>query len=193
MLWTDEGDVVLDPFMGSGVAPVLAEKLGRKGVGFDIEAGAVETARQRAKQLRVNPILERGDARSLPIQDETVDFIITSPPYGPQDILKYGDDPQDIANLKDYNTFRAELKKAINEMYRVLKHDKLCTIIVEDRCRGFFYPLSAFIVVDAIDIGFEPWTIGVRCYWGRPLHPYGPEKKRRFIPAHEYILVFRKP
>lgn len=34
--YTEEGDVVLDPFMGSGIVPIEAIKHGRKGVGVDI-------------------------------------------------------------------------------------------------------------------------------------------------------------
>ena len=33
---TDEGDVVLDPFMGSGSTALAAEKLKRKWLGFDL-------------------------------------------------------------------------------------------------------------------------------------------------------------
>lgn len=34
--YTEEGDVVLDPFMGSGIVPIEAIKNGRKGIGIDI-------------------------------------------------------------------------------------------------------------------------------------------------------------
>jgi len=34
-----EGDVVIDPFAGSGVVPRVAERMGRKGIGFEIEEG----------------------------------------------------------------------------------------------------------------------------------------------------------
>lgn len=34
--YTEEGDVVLDPFMGSGIVPIESIKHGRKGIGIDI-------------------------------------------------------------------------------------------------------------------------------------------------------------
>ena len=44
---TDEGDVVLDPFMGTGTTAVVAHALGRQYVGFDISADYVKTANAR--------------------------------------------------------------------------------------------------------------------------------------------------
>jgi site-specific DNA-methyltransferase (adenine-specific) len=46
-LYTFAGDLVLDPFMGSGSALVAAALLGRRYVGYDLEANYVELARQR--------------------------------------------------------------------------------------------------------------------------------------------------
>ncbi len=46
-LYTYEGDLVLDPFMGSGTTLVAAVKRGRRPVGYDLEAGYVDIARER--------------------------------------------------------------------------------------------------------------------------------------------------
>jgi site-specific DNA-methyltransferase (adenine-specific) len=46
-LYTYEGDVVLDPFMGSGSTAVAAVNTGRHYLGFDTDPGYVDHARQR--------------------------------------------------------------------------------------------------------------------------------------------------
>lgn len=42
-----ENDVVLDPFAGSGTTPKVAEKLGRKWIGIDVDSDYVESMRER--------------------------------------------------------------------------------------------------------------------------------------------------
>ena len=49
---TDEGDVILDPFCGSGTSLVAAKRLYRNYIGFDINPSAIEISRNRIK----NPI-----------------------------------------------------------------------------------------------------------------------------------------
>lgn len=46
-LYTYEGDLVLDPFMGSGSTMVAASRLSRRYVGYDLDADYVEIARGR--------------------------------------------------------------------------------------------------------------------------------------------------
>lgn len=58
-LYTFEGDLVLDPFLGSGSTTVAAVRTGRRYVGYDTDAGYVEMARQRVRQELEGEILDR--------------------------------------------------------------------------------------------------------------------------------------
>jgi site-specific DNA-methyltransferase (adenine-specific) len=50
---TDEGDIVLDPFCGSGTTCVSAKLLNRKYIGIDISIEAVDLAKLRLKEMIV--------------------------------------------------------------------------------------------------------------------------------------------
>jgi adenine-specific DNA-methyltransferase len=45
--FSDPGDIVLDPFMGSGTVLEMAKTMNRKAIGFDIDPANVEVVRGR--------------------------------------------------------------------------------------------------------------------------------------------------
>lgn len=51
LMSTDEGDIVLDPFIGTGTTAIAAKKLGRKFVGIDIDPKYVEIANKKLEQV----------------------------------------------------------------------------------------------------------------------------------------------
>jgi len=69
-LYTFEGDLVLDPFMGSGSALVAAARLGRRYVGYDTDADYVDIARRRV-------------AEALAAEDLDDDVLARSDPHYP--------------------------------------------------------------------------------------------------------------
>lgn len=48
--WSNEGDTVLDPFLGSGTTLKACQELGRKGIGVEISEEYCEIARKRLEQ-----------------------------------------------------------------------------------------------------------------------------------------------
>ncbi len=58
LLYTNRGDVVLDPFMGSGSTAVAAVQEGRQFVGYDISAEYCDWARERVAATEPRPLIQ---------------------------------------------------------------------------------------------------------------------------------------
>jgi len=51
LMTTDEDDIVLDPFMGTGTTAIAAKHLGRKFIGFEIDQKYTEIAKEKIKNI----------------------------------------------------------------------------------------------------------------------------------------------
>lgn len=209
----DDEKVILDPFAGSGATLVAAQQLGKVGIGIEISAEFAEKARDRLDQkvLFQNPlgggIVYTADARRLLefVPPESVDLVITSPPYW--DILlqkrtadykatrNYGDAPEDLGKIGDYGKFLAALRDIFGLVCEVLKPRKYCCVVVMDlRKKDRFYPFHADVAQFMQEIGFiyDDLIIWDRRREYSNMRPLGYPSVFRVNKAHEYILVFRK-
>jgi len=50
LVGSDEGEIILDPFIGSGTTAVVAKKLGRDYIGYEIEEDYIKMAEKRLKK-----------------------------------------------------------------------------------------------------------------------------------------------
>lgn len=63
-LFTGQGDVVLDPFIGSGTTAVAAIELGRNYIGIDINKGFVELSQKRVSEIQIRlPLIADASAK----------------------------------------------------------------------------------------------------------------------------------
>lgn len=86
-LFTHEGELVLDPFVGSGTTLLAASDLNRNAVGFDLKQEYIDLSNSRLVQIPLvhsaKQIAICDDAKNISnyLGAETVSLIFTSPPY----------------------------------------------------------------------------------------------------------------
>ena len=140
-LFTHEGELVLDPFVGSGTTLVAAHDLGRNAVGFDLKKEYIELSQSRLKQKRLvdsktQQVAMCYDAINIPeyLAEETITLALTSPPYANMlnrprlnksmrgdlrknehflQIQQYSNDPRDLGTMEP-----EAYANAIGKIYR---------------------------------------------------------------------------
>lgn len=90
-LFSHKGELVVDPFVGSGTTLVSAQDTNRNAVGFDINDDYIELCNSRLMQTRLTDLSDEkteqtpifDDSRNAfeYFEDEQISLLLTSPPY----------------------------------------------------------------------------------------------------------------
>lgn len=197
--YSEEGDYVLDQFVGSGTSLVEAKLLNRNMLGLDVNETALKMCEEKINfQYKYDPkiVVRKGDARNLFfLKDNSIDLICTHPPYA--DIIKYSDKIENDLSLLEMDDFLHEMYRVAEESYRVLKKNKFCAILMGDiRKKGHVQPLGFSVMNTFIKAGFVVKEIILKeqhnCkktkFWQK-----NSVKHNFLLLAHEYLFVFRKP
>ncbi len=195
--YSQEGDTVLDPFVGGGTTAVEAKLTNRNFIGFDINPSAVERSLKKCEfgfDTTATMRIELGDARSLPLGDATIDLICAHPPYA--DIIRYSDGIEGDLSLLPMKDFLFEMGKVAQEFYRILKKDKFCAVLMGDmRKKGMVQPL-AFETMRVFELaGFKAKEIIIKEQHNCKATGYWKTNSIKFnflLLAHEYLFVFKK-
>jgi len=212
-IYTKKGDLVIDPFLGSGSTLVAAQDLSRRGIGVEISPEFAKLAKSRLSQAKLiktgapAPQVFCDDALNLSkyVEPASVDLCITSPPYWSihqrkrsadyKESRPYTELARDLGNIPDYDDFLWELGRIFNQVYDALKPGKRCIIIVMDiRIQNKLIPFHMDIVRMMEGVGFVLEDIIV---WNRKqeysnLRPLGYPYAFIVNKVHEYILIFRR-
>jgi len=206
--YTGEGDIVLDPMVGSGTTCVEAVLLGRNCIGVDLNYNAVMLTHHRlyylVKALEGSGAprgwyrIYHGDARRLDkIQDDSVDLVATHPPY--LNIVRYGVEKSegDLSAVRGLEEFLALFKEVAREIYRVLKPGKTLAILVGDtRVRKHYVPLTHYVLLTLLDTGFVLMeeVVKIQHKMKTTREVWSRLRNRDFLLIyHEKLFILRKP
>jgi DNA modification methylase len=139
-----------------------------------------------------------GDSRDLSfLKDNSIDLIITHPPY--MNIIKYSDGkiPADLSNISSLPKFCDEIEIVAKELFRVLKPDKYCAILIGDTRKGkHFVPLAFNVMQRFLKAGFvlkeDIIKVQHNCTTTGRWRTKALQNKFYLI-MHEHLFVFRKP
>lgn len=197
--YSKECDTVLDPMVGSGTTLVECKLLNRNAIGYDINPEHVKITKQRLdfKATDAEIKVELGDARNLrKLKDESIDFILTHPPYA--NIIEYSEGmiEGDLSKIGNIEKFCDEVEVMAREFYRVLKPSKFCAILIgSTRKKGMFIPIPHFVLDRFLKAGFKLKEEIIKEQHNCSSTPYWKSQSKKFnflLIMHESLFVFKK-
>lgn len=210
--YTEEKDVVLDLFMGSGTTLYECESLNRDYIGFDINEEIIDFVGNSMIDcdnihftIHNHDVCDTVKAQTL-IKDDLqryerkfVDLVIAHPPY--LDIIKFTDKVEDLSSIADINEFIERFIASMHSGIDLLKPKKHFILVIGDIYRnGEVIPLG-FYLMEAIKKNFKcklkgivvKDMVGNRAKIGsEALWRYRALRNGNFLFKHEYVFVFRK-
>jgi DNA modification methylase len=222
-LFTHKGELVLDPFVGTGTTLVAARDLERNAVGFDLNQKYIDFANKRLSQTplfsNTKQIAICDDAINIPnyLQENTVSLSVTSPPYAnmlnrPREnkslrgdlrnnqyykkIQQYSQNPRDLGTMEPEKFAEAlgEIYKRILPLHKPGAH---CVINITDLWwNNKRIPLHLYVIEALEKAGYELRNIII---WDRRnlVNKAGifgwPSNYITLGTTFEYILDFWRP
>lgn len=199
--YSNEWDYCLDPMIWWWTTAIEAKLLNRNLLCYDINPKAIELTEsvlnfESKNNPKIKIQLHNATQKNLKLKDESIDFILTHPPYA--DIIKYSNwkIKEDLSNIHDLDKFCDEIEKVALECFRVLKKDKYCAILIWDTRRNKLYQPLAFKVMERFlkvwfalkeDIIKQQHNCKATWFWVKK------SKQANFLLImHEHLFVFKK-
>jgi len=128
--------------LGSGTTLIECKRLGRNGIGIELQSEVVELAKTNISLetniFNVRTEIINADSTKLNFKDElkklnisSVQFLILHPPYW--DIIKFSDNPNDLSNASSINNFLDLLGKVVDNTYNILDYNRYMALVIGDK------------------------------------------------------------
>lgn len=195
-----QGDLILDPFMGTGTTNIVAVLSGRPCIGIELNNSFIEIAKRRFDLYQINGDINyyfMGDCRRVLDSIEFIKFIkdlkmdiqltLTSPPFS--NILKnytskkvdrsnlmtnYGNDVSNLEEIDDYEKFLEELYNIFKKIYFFTKDLGFLVILIQNFYRKKLFKNGRV----GQEITFFAWDLASRLI------------ETRWIPCGEQIWCY---
>lgn len=207
--YTKKGDLVVDPFVGSGTTLIECRRLGRHGFGVEINPGVADNARELiASEANAHDVATRlavGDSKDYDFRTaiqsmgfEAVDLLLMHPPY--HDIIRFSSDSSDLSSAGSTEEFLRMFGEVLDNTLPLLKRNRFVCIVIGDKYdRGEWIPLGFYCMQEAMKRGLSLKSIVVKNFEEtrgkrnqKSLWRYRALLGGFYLFKHEYILILRK-
>lgn len=159
-MYTNIGDIVLDPFLGTGTTLEACRNTNRSGIGIELNQRfiphALEVTRQTTLQRTISLKVIHDDCRNLlnHVKEESVQLMVTSPPYANfiqksvedrenthktslirfennSTVSQYSNKKEDFGNL-EYSSFLKETRELMKKLFIVTKKGGYNIWVIKD-------------------------------------------------------------
>ncbi|HEV8638770.1 MAG TPA: DNA methyltransferase [Chloroflexota bacterium] len=213
--FTKQGDWVVDLFSGMGTTLIECRKLGRHGIGVELNPEVASRSRERIAaahgRARTIATVLVGDSTSAEVLAavrselgcggrERADCVFLHPPY--HDIIRFGDDPRDLSNAPTEEAFLAGFGRAVANAVELLRPEGHLALVIGDAYRrGEWRPLGFECMERCRRAGLALRAINVKDIQGNVrakgqasnLWRYRALREGFYVFKHEYVMLFRKP
>ena len=162
--YTKKGDWVLDAFVGSGTTLIECKRLGRNGIGVELnpEVGqkAKELVKKEYNKHGVTTEIITGDSRTTDIKTildkhgvEQVQLLIMHPPY--HDIIKFSKDEKDLSTAKSTDEFLKMFGEVVDNATPFLEKGRYFALVIGDKySKGEWIPLGFYSMQEVLKRGY---------------------------------------
>lgn len=207
--FTKKGDTVIDPFLGGGTTLIETQRLGRNGVGIELQGDVAQLAKDNILQeINIHDVITDvivGDSLEVDFRKELdrlgidkAQLVLMHPPYW--NIIKFSDDEKDLSNCDDLDTFLENFGKIVDNTTEVLEKGRHFVLVISDMYdNSEWIPLGFYAMQEVLKRKYKLKSIVVKNF----KHTKGKDQQSNlwryraltggfYVFKHEYIFLFEK-
>ena len=212
--YTRQGEVVLDAFLGSGTTLIECRRLGRHGIGIELQPELAKLTADRIKQEknphRIKTRVLTGDSSDLvntpraiakalkAVGHQHAHLVMLHPPY--HSIINFSDHANDLSNCASVEVFRQKFGQVVDVVTPFLEDHRFLALVIGDMyAAGEWIPLGFYCMQEVMQRGYQLKSIVVKDMQGNRakrnlenIWRYRALAGGFYIFKHEYVMFFRK-